>query len=212
MCLRTIYCGRPKVRVIEPSGHARHFSAPIAIPELLHLYPHHCVHHVSGSILSPDAELQGGHTYLLSPTPRLFTGSPSSSENRHSCSCFLHKEEENDDTAIALCLSIWKPRDPVMRARRDPNPQRFSRRSTQEWDKKHNRSNKTLRRVQRSWQPSLDMISENDTLLQTCKNEQPVKKTEKKTAKPRKYTFNQSARTRVTESDLQAMLPSGFMF
>jgi hypothetical protein len=204
MGLTMIYCWVPKVRVIQPNGRPRLFSVPITISELLHLYPRHCVRHVSGSILSADDELEGGSTYMLLPPPRLF---PSYS-SAHS-SCFLHKDKE-EETAIGRGGTlIWKPRN-RMRVRRDSNQRRSSRISPQEWHNKHSRCHKTERRTS-SWQPSLDMISENNPLLKT-KDERPVKKKEKKKAKPSKNTFNHSLRNGERASNLQVLVLPGFIY
>lgn len=178
MGFRLICCGQPKkIRVIEPNGWPRHFSGRFTLLDLLHRYPQYCIGDVSGSILPADAELEAGSTYLILPLPRGFPGSSSS---------FLHKEkEEEEETAIGRGeASTLKPRN-QMRVPRDSNPRRFSRipAQEQEWDNEQSRWNETAR-GESSWQPSLDMISENDSLLQS-KDEQPVKKNEEKDGKRR---------------------------
>lgn len=202
MGFRLICCGQPKtIRVIEPNGRLRHFSAGFTISDLLHLYPHHCIGDASGSILSGDVELEGGSTYLLLPLPRAFPGSSSSF-------VLNEEEEEEEETAIGCSeTSILKLRN-RMRVWRDSNPRRYSRIPAQEWDDEHNRYNKTARRAM-SWQPSLDNISENDSLLQTKLDEQPVKKMKKNTAKYGKSKFNRSSiRSAERKRRLQVFLAS----
>lgn len=206
MGLRKIYCCQPRVRVIEPNGRQRHFSPSITISELLHLYPRYCVCHVSGSILSADNELEGGNTYLLLPPPRLF---PSATFTYSSH--FLHLQKENEEE-IAIGRGgtfIWNPRG-RKRVRRDSNPRRISRVPAQEWHHKQNRGNRTVRRVT-SWQPSLDMICENNALLKT-KDERPVKEKEKKKAKPSNFLFNHGSwNGRVSNIEL-LVPPPGIIF
>lgn len=204
MGFRKIYCCQPKVRVIEPNGRPRHFSAPITISELLHLYPRYCVRHVSGSILSADDELEGGNTYLLLPPPRLFPGTAFIYS-----SGFLQKQKE-EETAIGRGGTlIWNPRG-RKRVRRDSNQRPILRVPALEWHHKQNRGNKTLRRVT-SWKPSLDMICENNALLKT-KDERSVKEKEKKKAKPCNFLFNHSSRNGRRVSNIELLVHPGIIF
>lgn len=110
--------GCEKVRVIQPDGQVRQLELPVSVGDLLRLHPHHYVREAitrrsrfRASIMPLEAQLESGGIYLLLPLPRLFpSSSASASPLPPPCACFLrdNKEQEQEQEKRAKCgPSIW---------------------------------------------------------------------------------------------------------
>lgn len=109
--------GCEKVRVIQPDGQVRQLELPVSVGDLLRLHPHHYVREAitrrsrfRASIMPVEAQLESGGIYLLLPLPRLFPSSASAPPLPPPCACFLrdNKEQEQEQEKRAKCgPSIW---------------------------------------------------------------------------------------------------------
>lgn len=111
-------CGRcEKVRVIQPDGQVRQLELPMSVGDLLRLHPHHYVREAitrrsrfRAAIMPMEAQLESGGIYLLLPLPRLFPSSSASAPLLPPpCACFLrdNQEQEQEERRAKCGPSIW---------------------------------------------------------------------------------------------------------